>query len=247
MSIGGSTGIYSVSAMSADTASATFQAVYSGVTIQKVLSLSKSRTGTPGADGTDGTDGTDGVNGNKFVPIFKRSATLPATPTGNLTPAGWSTSIPAVNGQPAWRSDGEISGASTLVGSWTTPVLFEAVAPSPASQTILITAQTQTTSAITISLDNGESRSIDARVRVTGLSSSTTQNVKIEWREIGGTYAQLGSVGSDSGGAGDTVFAIALETLTNSSGIPKAYEIRAVASKSGGTGTIDQASSYLKA
>jgi hypothetical protein len=247
VSIGGSTGIYSVSAMSADTASATFQAVYSGVTIQKVLSLSKSRTGTPGADGTDGTDGTDGVNGNKFVPIFKRSATLPATPTGNLTPAGWSTSIPAVNGQPAWRSDGEISGASTLVGSWTTPVLFEAVAPSPASQTILITAQTQTTSAITISLDNGESRSIDARVRVAGLSSSTTQNVKIEWREIGGTYAQLGSVGSDSGGAGDTVFAIALETLTNSSGIPKAYEIRAVASKSGGTGTIDQASSYLKA
>lgn len=241
VSIGGSTGIYSVSAMTADTASATFQAVYSGVTIQKVLSLSKSRTGT------DGTDGTDGVNGNKFVPIFKRSATLPATPTGNLTPAGWSTSIPAVNGQPAWRSDGEISGASTLVGSWTTPVLFEAVAPSPASQTILITAQTQTTSAITISLDNGESRSIDARVRVTGLSSSTTQNVIIEWREIGGTYAQLGSTGSDSGGAGDTVFAIALETLTNSSGIPKAYEVRAVASKSGGTGTIDQASSYLKA
>jgi hypothetical protein len=244
VSIGGSAGIYSVSAMTADTASATFQAVYSGVTIQKVLSLSKSRTGTAG---TDGTDGTDGVNGNKFVPIFKRSATLPTTPTGNLTPAGWSTSIPAVNGQPAWRSDGEISGASTLVGSWTTPVLFEAVAPSPASQTILITAQTQTTSAITISLDNGESRSIDARVRVTGLSSSTTQNVIIEWREIGGTYAQLGSTGSDSGGAGDTVFAIALETLTNSSGIPKAYEIRAVASKSGGTGTIDQASSYLKA
>jgi hypothetical protein len=247
VSIGGSTGIYSVSAMTADTASATFQAVYSGVTIQKVLSLSKSRTGTAGAPGADGTDGTDGVNGNKFVPIFKRSATLPTTPTGNLTPAGWSTSIPAVNGQPAWRSDGEISGASTLVGSWTTPVLFEAVAPSPASQTILITAQTQTTSAITISLDNGESRSIDARVRVAGLSGSTTQDVKIEWREIGGTYAQLGSTGSDSGGAGDTIFAIALETLTNSSGIPKAYEVRAVASKSGGTGTIDQASSYLKA
>jgi hypothetical protein len=247
VSIGGSTGIYSVSAMTADTASATFQAVYGGVTIQKILSLSKSRTGTAGAPGADGTDGTDGVNGNKFVPIFKRSATQPTTPTGNLTPSGWSTSIPAVNGQPAWRSDGEISGASTLVGSWTTPVLFEAVAPSPASQTILITAQTQTTAAITISLDNGESRSIDARVRVAGLSSSTTQNVVIQWREVGGTYAQLGSTGTDSGGAGDTIFAIALETLTNSSGIPKAYEVRAVASKTGGTGTIDQPSSYLKA
>lgn len=240
-SINSSTGVYSVSAMSADTASVTFQAVYSGTTIQKVLSLSKSRTGT------DGTDGTDGVNGNKFVPIFKRSATAPATPTGNLTPSGWSTSIPAVNGQPAWRSDGEISGASTLVGSWSTPVLFEAVAPSPPTQTILITAQSQTTSAITIGLENGESRSIEAGVRVTGLSGSTTQNVAIEWREAGGTYAQLGSTGTDSGGAGDTIYALALETLTNSSGISKVYEVRAVASKSGGTGTIDQSSSFLKA
>ena len=187
------------------------------------------------------------MNGNKFVPIFKRSATLPATPTGNLTPAGWSTTIPAVNGQPAWRSDGEISGASTLVGSWTTPVLFEAVAPSPPTQTILITAQTQTTAAITIGLENGESRQIQAGVRVTGLSGSTTQNVVIEWRVVGGTYAQLGSTGSDSGGAGDTVYALALETLTNSSGIGKVYEVRAVASKSGGTGTIDQSSSFLKA
>lgn len=235
VAINSTTGVYSVSAMTQDTASATFRAVYGGVTIDKILSLSKSRTGTAGAPG------------NKFVPIFQRSATLPATPTGNLTPAGWSTSIPAVNGQPAWRSDGEISGTSTLVGSWSTPVLFEAVAASPPTQTILITAQTQTTAAITIGLDNGESRSIEAGVRVTGLSSSTTQNVVIQWREAGGTFAQLGSTGTDSGGAGDTIYALALETLTNSSGISKVYEIRAVASKTGGTGTIDQSSSFLKA
>lgn len=201
--------------------------------------------GLPGAPGSPGSNGT---NGNKFVPIFKRSSSLPATPTGNLTPAGWSTSVPAPDGTALWRSDGEISGASTLVGSWTTPVMVEAATPTASTQTIQITATSFTTGAITISLANGQSRGIQAQVQAASLTGTMTQNVIIEWRELGGSYAQLGATGTDAGSTGDTLTAEAFESLTNSSGIGKIYEVRAVASKVGaGNGTIVQAASFLSA
>lgn len=57
VAINATTGVYSVSAMSADTATATLQAVYSGVTIQKVLSLAKSKTGGGGAPGAAAISG----------------------------------------------------------------------------------------------------------------------------------------------------------------------------------------------
>jgi hypothetical protein len=47
-----SAGVYSVSAMSADSATATLQAVYGGVTLQKVISLAKSKAGAAGASVT---------------------------------------------------------------------------------------------------------------------------------------------------------------------------------------------------
>ena len=57
------TGIYTISAMSADTASATLRAVYSGVTIDKIYSLSKSKAGTNGTNGTNGANGATGPGG----------------------------------------------------------------------------------------------------------------------------------------------------------------------------------------
>ena len=57
VSINGTTGVYSVSAMTADTASATLQAVFGGATIQKVLSLAKSKTGGVGDPGTAAISG----------------------------------------------------------------------------------------------------------------------------------------------------------------------------------------------
>lgn len=67
--------------------------------------------------------GPSGSAGNIQYSIYIRSATPPATPTGNLTPAFWSTSIPADNGNALWVSTGLISGADgiTLIGSWSTP------------------------------------------------------------------------------------------------------------------------------
>ena len=48
-------GVYTVTAMSADQATATLQAVYNGVTIQKVYNISKSLAGTAGSSGSPGS------------------------------------------------------------------------------------------------------------------------------------------------------------------------------------------------
>ncbi len=70
-----------------------------------------------------GDAGPSGSAGNIQYQIYRRSATPPATPTGNLTPAFWSTSIPADDGNALWVSVGLISGGDgiTLIGSWSTP------------------------------------------------------------------------------------------------------------------------------
>ena len=73
--------------------------------------------------GATGPSGSAGVAGNIKYQIYIRSATVPTTPTGNLTPAFWSTSVPTDNGNALWVSSGLISGAdgTTLIGSWSTP------------------------------------------------------------------------------------------------------------------------------
>ena len=79
--------------------------------------------GSTGPSGSAGPSGSNGVAGNISYDIYRRSATTPATPTGNLTPAFWNTSIPADDGNALWQSNGLISGSDgiTLIGSWSTP------------------------------------------------------------------------------------------------------------------------------
>jgi hypothetical protein len=71
----------------------------------------------------DGSIGPSGSKGDTNYSIYKRSTLVPSTPTGNLTPVGWSITIPADDGNALWVSTGLISGADnvTLIGSWTTP------------------------------------------------------------------------------------------------------------------------------
>ena len=73
--INATTGAYSVSAMSADSATVTFQAVYSGITMTKVLSLTKAKTGAAGTNGTNGTDGTDGLTITASPPVVSVART----------------------------------------------------------------------------------------------------------------------------------------------------------------------------
>jgi hypothetical protein len=54
-------GVYSVSAMTADTASVTFRAAYKGVNIDKVFTVAKSKAGAAGSAGGDGNDGQRGT------------------------------------------------------------------------------------------------------------------------------------------------------------------------------------------
>jgi hypothetical protein len=90
-------GVYSITAMSADTASAVLQAVYNGVTIPLTVTLAKSKTGAAGTP----------ANQYATAFLYQWAATVPANPTGTsnynwstgantgyVTGDGWSTTVP---------------------------------------------------------------------------------------------------------------------------------------------------------
>lgn len=76
--------------------------------------------GAAGPAGPAGAAGPTGPSGNKFVFVFQRSASAPATPTGNNVPAGWSAA-PPVGSDPLWLSTAEQTSAGVTVGVWSTP------------------------------------------------------------------------------------------------------------------------------
>lgn len=67
-----------------------------------------------------GADGAAGSNGGFFDIMFRRSATQPATPTGDM-PVGWSDGPPAANGNALWMIKGLKSAENSLIGTWSTP------------------------------------------------------------------------------------------------------------------------------
>jgi hypothetical protein len=118
-------GVYSVSAMSIDNATATLRAVYGGVTLDKNLSLAKAK---------GGATGSGGLNVGTFN-AYKRAAAAPTDNPGNVTvdfstgqittttlANGWSKNIPAANGNPLYVEaiSGSASGttASLLASGW---------------------------------------------------------------------------------------------------------------------------------
>lgn len=85
-SINASTGEYSVTAMSSDTATLEFRASYKEVLIDKIFVLSKSKTGQSGADGSDSYNA---ILSNDNVTI----ATDPSGDNGNYTNASTTMSV----------------------------------------------------------------------------------------------------------------------------------------------------------
>nr|DAU83834.1 MAG TPA: tail protein [Caudoviricetes sp.] len=84
-----SAGRYTVTALSADVGTATYQAVYKDVTIQKIMIVVKNKQGATGPAGTNGTNGKG---------IVSSSTTYQAGTSGTTPPTGtWSTSIPSVS------------------------------------------------------------------------------------------------------------------------------------------------------
>lgn len=92
ISINSTTGIYSVSAMSADQATATLRAVISGVTIDKVYSISKSKAGATGSNGAAGANGADA----KSMMIVSTRSGIAYDAAGSASPASQTTSFIAV-------------------------------------------------------------------------------------------------------------------------------------------------------
>ncbi|MBO0425916.1 MULTISPECIES: hypothetical protein [unclassified Enterococcus] len=84
-----SAGRYTVTALSVDVGTATYQAVYKSVTIQKIMIVVKNKQGATGPAGTNGTDGKG---------IVSSATTYQAGTSGTTPPTGtWSTSIPSVS------------------------------------------------------------------------------------------------------------------------------------------------------
>ncbi|WP_144772190.1 collagen-like protein [Enterococcus casseliflavus] len=84
-----SAGRYTVTALSADVGTATYQAVYKAVTIQKIMIVVKNKRGATGPSGSNGTDGKG---------IVSSATTYQAGTSGTTPPTGtWSTSIPSVS------------------------------------------------------------------------------------------------------------------------------------------------------
>ena len=69
ISINPTTGVYSVSAMSADTGTATLRATCDGATVDQVYTIAKARAGVNGTNGTNGSNGSNGTNGTSAVSI----------------------------------------------------------------------------------------------------------------------------------------------------------------------------------
>lgn len=89
-----STGYFSVTAMSADFGTATFRAVYKGITVDKIMMIVKNKQGPTGPTGSTGSTGSPGANG---VGITTTAVTYQASSSGTTTPTGtWTTTIPAV-------------------------------------------------------------------------------------------------------------------------------------------------------
>lgn len=84
-----SAGRYTVTALSADVGTVTYQAVYKAVTMQKIMIVVKNKQGATGLAGTNGTDGKG---------IVSSATTYQAGTSGTTPPTGtWSTSIPSVS------------------------------------------------------------------------------------------------------------------------------------------------------
>ncbi|OTO31578.1 hypothetical protein [Enterococcus sp. 3C8_DIV0646] len=84
-----SAGHYTVTALSADVGTATYQAVYKAVTIQKIMIVVKNKQGATGPAGSNGTNGKG---------IVSSATTYQPGTSGTTPPTGtWSISIPSIS------------------------------------------------------------------------------------------------------------------------------------------------------
>jgi hypothetical protein len=86
LTIGASTGVYTISAASADTGTATLRATFAGISIDKVYSLAKSKAGATGGAGADGSDA-------KLLVVISDRQTITYDGTGAVSPSSQTTTF----------------------------------------------------------------------------------------------------------------------------------------------------------
>jgi hypothetical protein len=189
-----------------------------------------------------------GAPGNKTVRVYTRSGAVPSAPSGNVPPAGWSTTIPADDGTPVYASDVETTADGvTAVGPYTTPQLFQATTPVAGTDTKLIDSESGVSASIIRFIPAGGSKTIAARIRTLLASASGTQYLRIEWRVVGGSWATLGSEGENAYGVGEYGVVSKIETFTNNSGADRNYEFRANLRVTGSPAGADPSRSHITA
>lgn len=181
VSINATTGVYSVSAMSADTANTTLQAIFGGVTIQKVLTLSKSRAGTNGTIGADGLSAISGYLTNEAINLF-------AYAEGTV-----------VSYAPATGSFKVFSGNTDISGSFTLSTVGN-----PQSLTVSYSGQTYSiTGGFAASADTA---TLTIRATGTGVYSGVTLDKVVSLSKTKGGYEIVSTLPTANLFAGRMVF-----------------------------------------
>jgi len=101
-------GVYTVSAMSADTGTATLRAVYGGVTIDKIYSIAKTKAGAPGTAG----------NKTVILYLYQWSTTQPGVTSGNTTYDWTSLSNSSYTGGNGWEVSVSTNPGTPLIKLW---------------------------------------------------------------------------------------------------------------------------------
>lgn len=203
ISINASTGAYSVSAMSADNATATLRATYGGNTYDRIYSISKSRAGVVGNDGLH----------NAPVTIYRRAATTPTLPSATTTYTfstgvlsglnnGWTQAVPAVDGNPLYVTQALASSntaTDTILSSeWASPIVVLDVPYN--SATVLLYRRTGTN--VAPSVPSTTSTYTFATGILTGHNNSWTQSAPAPG---GGGYLWQTQAMALSNGSTDTI------------------------------------------
>jgi hypothetical protein len=199
--------------------------------------------GSDGADGAAGATGSPGATGNKIIRVYKRSASAVTAPTGNVPPSGWSTGVPGADGNPCYASDVEtLADGVTVVGAYTSPVVFEAVAPTVATgNTFAIGA------VVSRALSPGQSVYAEAEAFIGPLSGNANYRVRLQIRMLGGSFADFGTQVPEAGSTGDSVNPTCAGSFINSGSTSLVYEITAVITKTGpGSGATDNSRSFFR-
>lgn len=176
-------------------------------------------------------DGADGADGESTKPIYRRSATVPATPAASSgVPAGWfgtSAAVPS-GAEPMWISIGQRPNA-TANYTWDTATRHEAIsAVNTGASTPLGFA---TSAVLTFSLAPGESRVVRGQLALEVPTGAGDAFVQLESRQSGGGWTATNGT-SQPYAVGEPAFPTHQITVTNSTGRLATFEARGTGNRS---------------